>query len=145
MTNTNDASQPASVPAVVVGVDLLERGRLARVYARRGERLLERLFTPREIAEAKGQIARLEGRFAAKEAAAKALGVGIGGAVSWREIEIIRLPGGKPFLTLSGGAAAHAQSLGITAFDISITDTNGLVMAVVVGARMQSSGDSYAI
>lgn len=145
MTNTNDAPQPASFPAVVVGVDLLERGRLARVYARRGERLLERLFTPREIAEAKGQIARLEGRFAAKEAAAKALGVGIGGVVSWREIEIIRLPGGKPFLTLSGSAAAHAQSLGITAFDISITDTNGLVMAVVVGARMQVSGESYAI
>ncbi len=145
MTYSNDAPQPAVVPAVVVGVDLLERGRLARIYARRGQRLLERLFTPREIAEANGQIARLEGRFAAKEAAAKALGVGIGGVVSWREIEIIRLPGGKPFLILSGGAEAHARTLGISAFDISIADTNGLVMAVVVGARLQSSGESYAI
>ena len=116
-------------------MDLLARGRLERSYARRGERLLQRLFTPLEIAEAHGQIARLEGRFAAKEACAKALGVGIGRVASWQEIEIVRLPGGKPALSLRGGAAERAQALGVTAFDVSISDTRELVMAVVVGVR----------
>ena len=127
--------QPTTTAAVVVGVDLLARGRLERSFARRGERLLRRLFTAREVAEAGGQIARLEGRFAAKEACAKALGVGIGRVAAWHEIEIVRLPGGKPALSLRGGAAARARELGLTAFDVSISDTNELVMAVVVGVR----------
>ncbi|HET9111122.1 MAG TPA: holo-ACP synthase [Ktedonobacterales bacterium] len=126
---------PETPTAVVVGVDLLERGRLERGYARRGERLLNRIFTPREIAEARGQIPRLESRFAAKEACAKALGVGIGKFASWLEIEVVRLPSGKPALSLSGGAEARARELGITAFDVSISDTRELVMAVVVGVR----------
>ncbi len=126
---------PATPVAVVVGVDLLARGRLARSYERRGERLLARLFTPREIAEAGGQIARLEGRFAAKEACAKALGVGIGRVASWQEIEVVRLPSGKPALSLRGGAAARARELSLAAFDVSISDTRELVMAVVVGVR----------
>ena len=126
---------PESPVAVVVGVDLLARGRLERSYARRGERLLTRIFTPQEIDEAHGQIPRLEGRFAAKEACAKALGVGIGKFASWLEIEIVRLPSGKPALTLRGGAAARAHELGVTAFDVSISDTRELVMAVVVGVR----------
>jgi holo-[acyl-carrier protein] synthase len=126
---------PETPVAVVVGVDLLARGRLERSYARRGGRLLQRLFTPREIAEAHGQIARLEGRFAAKEACAKALGVGIGRVASWQEIEIVRMPSGKPALSLRGGAAARAATLGLTAFDVSISDTRELVMAVVVGVR----------
>lgn len=125
--------QPEAPVAVVVGVDLLARGRLERSYARQGERLLQRLFTPREVAEARGQIARLEGRFAAKEACAKALGVGIGRLASWQEIEIVRLSSGKPALSLSGGAAERARELGLTAFDVSISDTRDLVMAVVVG------------
>lgn len=137
MTTPNGEPQPYPSPetpvAVVVGVDLLERGRMARIYARRGDRLLERLFTPREVTEAKGDITRLESRFAAKEACAKALGVGIGKVIAWREIEIIRLPGGKPALCLSGGAQERAAELGISAFDLSISDTAGLVMAVVVG------------
>lgn len=130
---------PEAPVAVVVGVDLLARGRLAQSYARRGERLLRRLFTEREVTEAHGQIERLESRFAAKEACAKALGVGIGRLASWQEIEIVRLPSGKPALSLSGGAAARADELGITAFDVSISDTRELVMAVVVGVRAPSS------
>lgn len=139
MTTPPDEPQvfpaPETTSAVVVGVDLLARGRLERGYARRGVRLLQRLFTPREIAEAGGQIARLEGRFAAKEACAKALGVGIGRVASWQEIEIVRLPSGKPALSLRGGAAARARELGLTAFDVSISDTRELVMAVVVGVK----------
>ncbi|MGH2505013.1 MAG: holo-ACP synthase, partial [Ktedonobacterales bacterium] len=132
----DDASEvypsPLTAMSVVVGVDLLARGRLERSYARRGERLLRRLFTAREVEEAGGHIARLEGRFAAKEACAKALGVGIGRVASWQEIEIVRLSSGKPALCLSGGAAKRARELGLIAFDVSIADTSALVTAVVV-------------
>lgn len=118
---------------VVIGVDIFERERLRGSYARRGERLLRRLFTPLEIEQAQGDILRLAGRFAAKEACAKALGVGIGRAISWQEIEIPRLTGGKPGLTLRGGAVARARQLGLSAFDLSISDTGTLVIAVVAG------------
>lgn len=121
--------------AVVIGVDLFERERLRASYMRRGERLLRRLFTPLEIEQARGDILRLASRFAAKEACSKALGTGIGAVISWQEIEIGRLPGGKPALTLRGGALARARALGLTAFDLSISDTGTLVIAVVAGVR----------
>jgi holo-[acyl-carrier protein] synthase len=121
--------------AVVIGVDLFERDRLGASYARHGERLLRRLFTPLEVEQAQGDIPRLASRFAAKEACAKALGAGIGKVISWQDIEIGRLPGGKPALTLRGGAIARARELGLTAFDLSIADTGTLVIAVVAGVR----------
>lgn len=120
---------------VVIGVDIFERERLRASYARHGARLLRRVFTPLEVEQARGDILRLASRFAAKEACAKALGVGIGKAVSWQDIEIGRLPGGKPALTLRGGAIVRARALGLTAFDVSVSDTGTLVIAVVAGAR----------
>ncbi len=124
---------PATAVAVAVGVDLVERARVIAVYQRHGERFLRRVFTPGELARANGQIERLVGRFAAKEACGKALGTGIG-QVSWQEIEIDRLPSGKPALRLSGRAARRAALLGLTAFDVSISDTAEHSLAVVVGA-----------
>ncbi len=117
-----------------IGVDLLERERLLASYRRFGERLLRRVFTDRERAQAGGRIERLVGRFAAKEACSKALGVGMIG-VAWREIEIERLPGGKPAIRLHGRAAARAAALGLTAFDVSISDTRDHAIAVVVALR----------
>jgi holo-[acyl-carrier protein] synthase len=116
---------------VRVGVDLIERARLLRTYARFGDRFLRRVFTERELEQAGGRIERLAGRFAAKEACAKALGTGIG-AVAWREIEIVRLAGGKPSVQLHGGAAALAAHLGLMAFDVSLSDTHDHALAVVV-------------
>ena len=78
---------PAKPVLLAVGIDLVERARVAAVYSRFGERFLRRVFTPGELERAHGQIERLAGRFAAKEACAKALGTGIG-QVSWQEIEI---------------------------------------------------------
>jgi holo-[acyl-carrier protein] synthase len=105
------------IPAAVsVGVDLIEHERLIETYQRFGERFLRRIFTDREIAEAEGRITRLMGRFVAKEATAKALGTGIG-AVAWREIEVVRMPGGRPKLQLHGAAAAFAAKQGWIAFD----------------------------
>jgi holo-[acyl-carrier protein] synthase len=120
---------------IAIGVDLFERRRIVATHARFGERFLRRVFTDREREQAGGRIERLAGRFAAKEACAKMLGTGIGASMAWRELEIVRLGGGKPHLLLHGGALARAQSLGLTAFDVSISDTGDHVLAVVVGAR----------
>ncbi|MGH2515907.1 MAG: holo-ACP synthase [Ktedonobacterales bacterium] len=125
-------STSAAPVAIAIGVDLLERARLLRTYQRFGDRFLHKVFTDTELEQASGQIERLVGRFAAKEACAKALGTGIG-QVAWKEIEIVRLPGGKPSLRLHGRAAARAASLGLVAFDVSISDTHGHALAVVVG------------
>lgn len=126
---------PGEGPAqVVVGVDLIERARLLRTYERFGERFLRRVFTPIELEQGGWKVERLVGRFAAKEACAKALGTGMI-SVAWREIEVLRLPGGKPLLRLHGRAAARALRLGLTAFDVSISDTATHAVAVVVGAR----------
>ena len=126
---------PGEGPAqVVVGVDLIERARLLRTYERFGERFLRRVFTPIELEQGGWKVERLVGRFAAKEACAKALGTGMI-SVAWREIEVLRLPGGKPSLRLHGRAAARALRLGLTAFDVSISDTATHAVAVVVGAR----------
>lgn len=134
-SNEHPGQAPSSTPvAVAIGVDLIERARLLRTYQHFGERFMQRIFTSQEIEQAGGRIERLAGRFAAKEACAKALGTGIG-AVAWREIEIVRLSGGKPAIQLHGRAAARAATLGLGAFDVSISDTHGHAVAVVVALR----------
>jgi holo-[acyl-carrier protein] synthase len=131
------ALSPGGLYAVAIGVDLVERARVVATHARFGERFLRRVFTEVELAHAGKRIERLASRFAAKEACAKALGTGIG-AISWREIEIVRLAGGKPEIRLSGAAAARAAALGFTAFDVSISDTHAHALAVVVALRAVS-------
>ena len=125
---------PPIPSAVAIGVDLIERERVVATHARFGERFLHRVFTDLELAQARGNIARLAGRFAAKEACAKALGTGIG-QVAWREIEIARQDGGKPLVRLSGAAAQRAAALHLIAFDVSISDTHSHAIAVVVALR----------
>ena len=132
---TEQPSTPAAPVAITIGVDFLERERLLRTYQRFGDRFLRKVFTETEREQAGGRVERLAGRFAAKEACAKALGTGIG-QVAWQEIEIVRLPSGKPSLRLHGRAAALAATLGLTAFDVSISDTHGHALAVVVGVSM---------
>jgi holo-[acyl-carrier protein] synthase len=119
--------------ALAVGVDVIERARVLRAYERFGARFLRRVFTDLEIEQAAGRIEKLVGRFAAKEAASKALGTGIG-QIAWREIEVQRMPGGKPALRLTGNAAERAQALGLAVFDVSISDTETHAFAIVVAA-----------
>lgn len=134
LNNMAEHPSAASAPlAIAIGVDLMESARLARTYDRFGAHFLHKVFTDLELEQAGGRIERLVGRFAAKEACAKTLGTGIG-QVAWHEIEIVRLPGGKPTLRLHGRAAERAADLGLTAFDVSISDTHGHALAVVVGA-----------
>lgn len=131
---SGEAPTPPAPMAIAIGVDLVERARVLQTFARFGERFLLRVFTEIEREQAGGRVERLIGRFAAKEAAAKMLGTGIA-TVAWREIEIARLPGGKPELRLHGHAAERAALLGLKAFDVSISDTHDHAMAVVVGLR----------
>ncbi len=113
------------------GVDLIEIARFERALQRHGERLLGRLFTARERAQCGGKVASLAARFAAKEAAAKALGTGIG-AVRWVDLEVLTDARGAPALRLHGQAAREAASLGLTTWAVSLSHTATCAVAVVV-------------
>ena len=125
---------------VGLGTDLTEIGRVERSIARFGERFLERVYTPAEIAYCRSKKSFAESfaaRFAAKEAAAKALGTGISYGVSWKEFEVTRERSGKPGLAVRGRAAQLAEALGVTRISLSLTHTREMAMAVVV---MESGG-----
>jgi len=113
------------------GIDMIEIVRVREGIARFGERWLNRFFTADERAYCADQPHRLAARLAAKEAVAKALGTGIGD-ISWREIEILGDARGRPTLTLHGAAADLAVSLGLTAWDVSLTHTRESAAAMVV-------------
>lgn len=115
------------------GVDLIEVPRLAQAVARHGQRFLNRVYTAQELADCAGQAASLAARFAAKEAAAKALGCGIGD-VGWTEIEIVRGPAREPELRLHGAAARRAAALGLDEWAVSLTHTADQALAFVVAS-----------
>lgn len=115
-----------------IGVDMIETERVAQSVARFGDRFLKRVYTERELAYCRGQIPSLAARWAAKEAAAKALGTGIG-EVSWREIEVINQANQRPTIQLHGAAAALAEQLGLSNFAISLSHTRDYAIAFVVG------------
>ncbi len=128
----SDVTKTTNATGVVVGVDLVEIERIAQTVARFGPRFLKRVFTPEELQESRRRITWLAGRFAAKEACAKALGTGIGAVVAWQDMRILRQPGGKPSLRLFGDAAARAAALHIAQIDVSISHTHQYAVAVVV-------------
>ena len=128
---------------LAIGVDTVEIARVAAVVAAYGERFLTRVFTAHERAQTGERHRALAARYAAKEAAAKALGTGIG-PVGWRNIEVRSDPSGKPYLFLWAAAAARARAIGCTEWHVSLTHTRDLATAVVVGYRAPdaSSGDA---
>ena len=117
------------------GTDIIEIARIRASIERYGARFVERIFTPGEIAYCKRKKNAAEsyaGRFAAKEAAAKALGTGISRGVTWREIEVVRRPGERPTLQLHGRAAVRAATLGAMAASVSISHSRELALATVL-------------
>jgi holo-[acyl-carrier protein] synthase len=114
------------------GIDLLDIPRLQDAIERHGDRLLQRVFTPGELADCKGNVASLAARFAAKEAASKALGTGIG-SITWCEIEIVRGPERQPLLQLHGAAAERAAQLGLRDWSVSLSHSQTQAIAIVVG------------
>src|SRR4030066_140391 len=101
------------------GVDLLEIDRFASAYLRYGQRLLQRLFTTRELSENGENMPSLAARFAAKEAVAKAFGTGIG-YITWQDIEIRRGRSGEPILHLTGAAQKMAEEQNISTWSLSL-------------------------
>lgn len=119
---------------VGTGIDLIEINRITHSVERYGERFLERVFTPGEIAycsRKKNSAESYAARFAAKEAGAKALGTGIQHGVSWKEIEVRRLPGQRPTLHFSGRAEEFARKLGVKNISLSLTHDRTVAMASV--------------
>ena len=114
-----------------VGTDLIEIERIAQSVSRFGMRFLHRVYSAREIAYCQTKRNAAES-FAAKEAAAKALGTGISHGISWLEIEVVRLPSGKPSLQLTGRALNRARALGVARSSLSLTHSKNLAMAFVV-------------
>lgn len=118
---------------VGVGTDLVDVDRFRRVLERTPS-VTERLFTEGERSyafEARDPAARLAVRFAAKEAAMKALGVGLG-EVRFREIEVRRASSGEPSLRLSGSALERAEGRGVRRWELSLTHTDHLAQAVAL-------------
>ncbi len=125
-----------SVPALAVGVDLVEIPRVERALNRYGERFLRRVFTPAEVIYSRGRAPELAARFAAKEAVSKALGVGMrilsSEGVGWQEVEILGDWRGRPEVYLHGWAAERAAQLGLTRWAVSLSHEREYAVAVVV-------------
>ena len=115
-----------------IGVDIIEIARIQRAIRRRGESFLQRVYTEPELRLCREKPSRLAGRFAGKEAVMKALGTGARG-ISWKEIEILAEPSGKPLVRLHGKAQAQADGLGLDELAISLSDSKEHAIAFVVG------------
>ncbi len=120
---------------VGTGVDIAETSRIGQSLSKHGERFAKRIFTPNEIAYCdrfKNRAERYAARFAAKEAAFKALGTGWREGVRWLDVEITHLPSGKPELRLTGRARELARELGVARTAVSISHSDRYVVAQVI-------------
>ena len=118
-----------------LGFDATEIPRIVSTLERYGDRFRQRIFTDGEIAycmRRRHPAIHFAGRFAAKEAAMKALGTGRSQNVLWRDIEVVRRPGGPPQLQLHGGAARRFAKIGGQSSQLSITHTDTLAFAQVI-------------
>lgn len=115
---------------LTVGVDIVEIDRIRRALDRFGDRFLNRVYTEKEIRFCRGRVPELAARFAGKEATMKALGTGVRG-VSWRDIEILPRPGGKPLVTLHGRGLRRAEAMQAGEFAISLTHSDQFAIAIV--------------
>ena len=117
-----------------LGLDATDIDRIAETIERYGERFLRRIFTEGEVAycqRRRSPAIHFAGRFAAKEAAMKALGTGHSQGVLWRDVEVVRR-GGPPQLALHGGAARRLAAIGGTRTLVTITHSDELALAEVM-------------
>jgi holo-[acyl-carrier protein] synthase len=117
------------------GIDLVECARIAQSIEKFGDRFLDRIFLPEEVAYARSQKfcdRHLAARFAAKEAASKAFGTGIGKALGWKDMEVRRSESGAPYMVLHGGGLVLLRERGAGAVLISLTHTDHYAAASAV-------------
>lgn len=122
-----------------VGIDLIEIGRIAQAYARHGDRFAQRILGPdewerymqRRQRSASRGLAFLATRFAAKEAISKALGLGMRQPMSWRSVQIVNAPSGRPQAVASGPLAEFLQARRLR-LHVSVTDERALAAAYAI-------------
>lgn len=119
-----------------IGVDIVELARIRSILGRHEPGLRRRVYTDLEWEQCGKSVASLAGRFAAKEAVMKALGMG---NMGFRDIEIARLPSGKPEVRLFGRMSRRADRLGITTVRVSISHSRDNAVAVAIAERETAS------
>jgi holo-[acyl-carrier protein] synthase len=120
---------------VGTGIDIAEVPRIRQSIERFGQRFLQRIYTPAEMRYCDSKANRAEryaARFAAKEAAMKALGTGWNHGVRWRDCEVTRMAGGRPTITFHGKAGEFAAKLGVKNASLSISHTQDQAIAQVI-------------
>ena len=132
----------AAVPAALavpagtteLGIDIIKVGRIRATLERFGGRFSRRVLTPSEQRYVRDRPETFAGRWAAKEAVSKVLGLGVRG-IGWRDIEIERLPTGQPAVRLHGRAAQRAGQLGMSRIALSISHESEYAVAIAFGVR----------
>jgi holo-[acyl-carrier-protein] synthase len=129
------AALPAPPPDTTeLGIDIIRVARIRDSLARFGDRFTRHVLTPTETAYVRGRPETMAGRWAAKEAVSKVLGLGVRG-IGWRDIEIERLPTGQPAVKLHGRAARRAEQLGMGRIALSISHESEFAVAIAYGVR----------
>ena len=123
-----------------LGIDIIRVDRIRKTLAKFGSRFSERILTPGERRYVRDRPETMAGRWAAKEAVSKVLGLGVRG-IGWREIEIERLPTGQPAVRLHGRAEARAAQLGMERVAVSISHEAEYAVAIAFGVR--TTGGRY--
>ena len=136
------SSHAATVPAgtTELGIDIIKVDRIRETLRRFGARFSRRVLTPLEQRYVRDRPAMMAGRWAAKEAVSKVLGLGVRG-IGWREIEIERMPTGQPAVRLHGRAADRAEQLGMERIAVSISHEADYAVAIAFGIR--TAGGRY--
>jgi holo-[acyl-carrier protein] synthase len=138
--------EPAPPPGVVppgtseLGIDIIRVERIRRTMERFGARFSRRVLTPGEQRYVRDRPETLAGRWAAKEAVSKVLGLGVRG-IGWRDIEVERLPTGQPAVRLHGRAARRAEQMGMARIAVSISHEADYAVAIAFGVR--TAGGRY--
>ena len=127
-----------------LGVDIIRVSRIREALERFGSRFGRRVLTAAEAAYVGGNAERFAGRWAAKEAVSKVLGLGVRG-VGWRDIEVVRLPTGQPSVRLSGRARRRAEQLGMGRIALSITHEREYAVAVASGVRTEGGAFLFPV
>jgi holo-[acyl-carrier protein] synthase len=130
-----------------IGSDLIDMRRVERTIERFGARFLDRIFTATERTKSDRRRNRVESyakRYAAKEACAKALGTGFRKGVFWRDMGVVNLPGGKPSMALTGGAARRLAEITPPGcevrIEVSLTDEPPMAQAIVIISAIPGEG-----
>jgi holo-[acyl-carrier protein] synthase len=132
----------AAVPAGTseLGIDIIKVDRIRASIERFGERFSNRVLTTNEQRYVRMRPETFAGRWAAKEAVSKVLGLGVRG-IGWKDIEVVRLPTGQPSVQLHGRAAARAEQLGMERIALSISHESDYAVAIAFGVR--TAGGRY--